>query len=88
MVRSSGPQEPSAKKRCVDEPQSDTSKRPKFTRYRQLLTRNDIDSVLKLCTECSLIRLFAIGLNEIIVSLCQCVILLISDLLCLLHVTS
>ena len=46
VVRSSGPQEPSAKKRCLDETQSDTSKRPKFTRYRQLLTRNDIDCVL------------------------------------------
>ena len=46
VVRSSGSQEPSAKKRCLDETQSDTSKGPKFTRYRQLLTRNDIDCVL------------------------------------------
>ena len=30
VVRSSGPQEPTAK-RCLDEPQSDTSKRPKFS---------------------------------------------------------
>jgi len=31
VVRSSGPQEPSAKKRCLDETQSDSSKRPKFS---------------------------------------------------------
>jgi len=31
VVRSSGPQEPTAKKRCLDEPQSDTLKRPKFS---------------------------------------------------------
>ncbi|KAH3821733.1 hypothetical protein DPMN_123500 [Dreissena polymorpha] len=30
VVRSSGPQEPTSKKRCLDEPQLDTLKRAKF----------------------------------------------------------
>ncbi|KAH3739078.1 hypothetical protein DPMN_045725 [Dreissena polymorpha] len=31
VVRSSGPQEPTAKQRCLDEPQPDTLKRAKFS---------------------------------------------------------